>query len=239
VAVRVLFGGLVGGVGGFVGGMVGQVLYAWTQWQLFLILGWTVTGLLIGASPGIFDLLGRLARSEDTGGAVGKVVKGISGGALGGLLGGLLFLLLRAGWERLLGEQADAFWSPSATGFVVLGLCIGLLIGLAQVFLVEAWVRVEAGFRAGRELILENTDWTIGRAESCDLGLFGDATIEKLHARIVFEDGRYLLIDAGTVGGTWLNGTRIEGPAALHTGDEIGIGRARLVFQQRRKRKER
>jgi hypothetical protein len=165
---------------------------------------------------------------------VGKVSKGVSGGALGGLLGGVFFLLLRAGWGRLLHERADAFWSPSATGFVVLGLCIGLLIGLAQVLLVEAWLKVEAGFRAGRELILDKAEWTIGRAESCDLGLFGDATIEKLHARIVREDGRYLLLDEGTPGGTWLNGVRIAGATPLRAGDEIVIGRARLVFGERR-----
>ena len=60
-------------------------------------------------------------------------------------------------------------------GFVALGMCIGLLIGLAQVILKEAWVRVEAGFRAGREMILSKPEVTIGRAESCDIGLFGDA----------------------------------------------------------------
>ena len=39
-------------------------------------------------------------------------------------------------------------------GFVVLGLCMGLMIAVAQVVLKEAWLKVEAGFRKGRELLL-------------------------------------------------------------------------------------
>jgi FHA domain len=235
---RVLVGGCVGGLGGLVGGGLGQVLYGRTQWALFLVLGWSLTGLLIGAAPGTFDLLASLMRDEDNRGARRKVVNGVLGGAIGGVLGGTLFLVLRGLWGLVLRERAEDFWSPSATGFVALGLCIGLLIGLAQVILKEAWVRVEVGFRAGRELILSRAETTIGRAESSDVGLFGDPSIERLHARIVLEDGRYLLEDAGTPGGTFLNGERISGPTPLSAGDEIGVGRSRLRFGERQKREE-
>src|SRR5262245_58235315 len=145
VAWRVLVGGFVGGLGGFAGGALGQLLYGRTQWKVFLLLGWAFTGLLIGLAPGLYDLFARLMRDEDTRGARRKVVNGVLGGSAGGLLGGLLFLLLSAGWGLAFGEMARDFWSPSATGFVALGLCIGLLIGLAQVILKEAWLKVEAG----------------------------------------------------------------------------------------------
>ena len=78
--------------------------------------------------------------------------------------------------------------SSLAIGLVILGLCIGLLIGLAQVVLKEAWLKVESGFRAGREVMLSKDETTIGRAESCDIGLFGDNTIERLHARIQLQE---------------------------------------------------
>ena len=78
-------------------------------------------------------------------------------------------------------------WTPSAAGFVALGLCIGLLIGAAQVILKEAWVKVEEGFRPGRELIVSKGEIVIGRAESCDVGLFGDNAVERTHARIYGE----------------------------------------------------
>jgi hypothetical protein len=235
--VRVLVGGLTGGLGGFVGGALGQILYGATWWSLFLIFGWTVTGLLIGFAPGVFDLLAALMRNEDVRGARRKAVNGLLGGAVGGLLGGMMFLVLRAGWGLALGRRADEFWSPGATGFVVLGLCIGLMIGLAQVILKEAWLKVESGFRAGREVLLAKDEFTIGRAESSDLGLFGDPQIERTHARIRREGSRYLLEDAGTEGGTFLNGERIEGPVLLRAGDLIRVGRSTLRFGERQKKR--
>jgi pSer/pThr/pTyr-binding forkhead associated (FHA) protein len=115
-------------------------------------------------------------------------------------------------------------------------MCIGLLIALAQVILSEAWLRVDQGFRAGRELILSKAEITIGRAESCDLGLFGDPTVEKLHARIVQKGDRYLIDDNRTPGGTFLNGERVDGPTPLRSGDEIRVGRCVLRFGERQKR---
>lgn len=123
-------------------------------------------------------------------------------------------------------------------GFVALGLCIGLLIGLAQVILKEAWIQVEAGFRAGRQMILSKPEFTIGRAESCDIGLFGDAAVERLHARILLQNNQYYLSDAGTPAGTFLNGRPIAQPTPLRSGDAIGIGKSLLRFSERAKRNE-
>src|SRR3954447_9859416 len=92
---RMLVCGAVGCIAGFFGGFIGQALYGWRQVSLFLVFGWTLTGLLIGASLGAFDLFSRLLHEEDLGGALRKVVNGVIGGSLGGLLGGTLFLLIR------------------------------------------------------------------------------------------------------------------------------------------------
>src|SRR4029077_18831256 len=104
--------------------------------------------------------------------------------------------------------------------------CIGLAIGVAQVVLQEAWLKVEAGFRKGRELLVARTPMTIGRAESCDLGLFGDNGIERLHARILRQGHQYLIEDAGSSGGTYVNEARIAEPTPLRSGDVIGVGNA-------------
>jgi hypothetical protein len=236
VVLRVVLAVGVGCIGGLLGGGIGQILYSSTHLSLFLIVGWTITGLLIGAAPGMYDFLDRLMKDESTHGARRKVVNGLLGGAVGGLLGGTLYLLLLSAGEMMLREQAGRFWSPTVTGFVALGLCLGLLIGLAQVILKEAWVRVEEGFRAGRELILAKPETTIGRGEQCDIGLFGAATVEKLHARIVLKNNRYLLADADTPAGTYLNGKRIDGPTPLRSGDEIRVGNCVLRFGERQKR---
>jgi FHA domain-containing protein len=238
IGARVLVAVGVGTVGGFLGGLVGQALYHFRHWSVFLIFGWAMTGLLIGAAPGVFDVLARLAREEDLGGALRKIGNGLLGGFLGGLLGSVLFLMLQSVWGLIFRDRVEDFWSPSATGFVALGMCIGLLIGLAQVILKEAWVKVESGFRPGRELILSKPEVVIGRAEGCDIGLFGDNSVERTHARILRKGRQYLLDDAGTPGGTYINGERVAGPTPLRAGDRIQVGRCVLLFGERRKQAE-
>ena len=220
---------------GLLGGLLGEALYGRWHWGVLLVLGWTLVGLLVGLSVGVFDLLARLAQGGDPYGAVRKVGNGLLGGALGGVVGGTLSLLLRGAWAGLFeGKPSDLLWSPSATGFVALGACIGLMVGLAQVILKEAWLKVERGFRAGRELILSKPVVTIGRAEACDVGLFGDPGVDKLHARILRRGNGYLVEDADSSGGTYLNGERVDGPARLRSGDAIRVGRCVLRFGERR-----
>jgi hypothetical protein len=235
LAGRVLVAMAVGVLGGFLGGFVGQVLYFRWQHSAALLFGWTLTGLLIGAAPGMYDLLARLMNSEDLRGARRKIVNGLVGGSVGGLVGGVLFVLLGQAWSALLRGREDDFWSPGATGFVVLGLCIGLLIGLAQVVLKEAWLKVEAGFRPGREWILGKPEVTLGRAEGCDVGLFGDRGVERVHARIRREGDLFVLCDADSATGTFVNDERLRGPRVLHSGDAIRLGRCVLRFGERRK----
>jgi hypothetical protein len=227
---------LVGGLGGFLGGGIGQALYGWLQFGAFLFLGWTITGLLIGASISAFDMLARKMHDEELGGVRRKLFNGVLGGAAGGFLGGVSFLLLQSIWRGVLRGEYEDFWSPSATGFVILGVCIGLLIGLAQVILKEAWVRVEVGFRAGRELILLLPETTIGRAEGCHIALFGDSGVEKVHARILHQARTFILEDTGSASGTFINGKRITGPTPLASGDQIRLGSSILRFSERQKR---
>jgi hypothetical protein len=217
----------IGCLGGVLGGLVAEGL---DQVNHYLrVVGWMLVGTVIGSSVGIFDLFRALRSGEQPGMAARKVVNGLVGGALGGLTGGLFF--------EVLTSQLDLPRSGLAIGLVVLGLCIGLMIGLAQVILREVWLRVEAGFRPGRELIVSKGEITLGRAESCDLGLFGDPGIERLHARILHQGRHYLLADAGTPGGTFLNEQRITQPSPLRSGDAIRVGKSVVRFGERRKRK--
>jgi hypothetical protein len=230
---RLLIAAMVGAGGGFLGAMAGQFLYSLTQLSLFLILGWTTTGLLIGIAPGSYDYLGRIVFSLDANSAQRKVIQGMIGGCLGGLAGSFVFLWLRDTWDKALAGRSAEFWSPSATGFVALGMCIGLFIGLARVILKEAWIKVELGFRPGRELILSRPITYIGRAEGCDVGLFGDDQIEKQHAKIVQHQGRYWVEDLDSAAGVYVNGEKVEGEMSLRAGDLIEVGRAALRFGER------
>jgi hypothetical protein len=217
----------VGLFGGMVGALIGEVLHSALHFPI--VLGWILVGVCVGASIGVFDLLRAILHQEDLRAPLKKTRNGVYGGCLGGLLGGLPFGLL-LGTSKI--PRSDL-----AISLVILGLCIGLLIGLAQVFLKEAWLKVARGFRAGRELLLSKDETTIGRAESCDLGLFGDSAIERLHARILLRDNRYLLADADTPGGTYLNDRRVTQPTPLNTGDRIRVGDSVIEFGARLKRK--
>ncbi len=217
----------LGGMGGALGGLFGQVFHEYISHLLFFI-GWIIAGGLIGASVGVYDLSRAFTTEQDLRIPMRKVANGAVGGFLGGFLGGLLYGML-SGVEFLT-------HSGLALGLVVLGLCIGLLIGLAQVFLKEAWLKVESGFRAGREIMLSKNETTIGRAESCDVGLFGDNAVEWTHARIQLKNNQYVLADAETPGGTFLNGRSVKKPTPLHDGDAIGVGGCVLRFGERQKR---
>jgi hypothetical protein len=227
---------LIGSLGGLLGGIIGQFFLGKTGLSLFLILGWALTGLLIGMSICSFEVLLRQVRRESLAGVRRKLINGMLGGAVGGLLGSILSIVLKALWSaRFPGQPLDLLWSPSASGFVALGVCIGLLIGLAQVFFHDAWIKVEAGFRAGRELLLSKGETVIGRAEACDVGLFGDAGVDPRHASIIRQGDRLVLVDAGTKGGTFLNEQRITGPTPLRSGDLIRVGRSVLRYGERRR----
>jgi hypothetical protein len=220
---RVLVCAGLGLAGGAFGGLAGQLFNQ--RLGAPLVVGWAMAGVLIGASVGAYDV----AR-ERTAGSVRKLTNGVLGGLLGGVGGGLPFTLL-AGSETLAR-------SGLAVGLVLLGGCIGLMIGLTQVVLKEAWLRVEEGFRPGRELLLTRDETTLGRGETCDLGLFADNAVQTLNARIVRHGNRYLLAHAADAGETFVNDKPVgRTPVALRAGDSVRLGKSVLRFGERQKRK--
>jgi hypothetical protein len=231
IFLRVMIAVIIGAVGGLLGGVSGHLLYHSTQIDALLIVGWTIVGLLCGMSVGSFDMLASVIQRKAQKAGRAKFLKCIIGGLIGGAVGGGLALLCRI---ALSGRFIHA---PTATGFVVLGGCIGLLVGLAQVILKEAWIKVEAGFRAGREMILAKDKTSVGRAEGSDVALFGDTEVEKLHAHIVLDAGRYYLEDNATPGGTFLNDEKVNGRTPLNSGDRIRMGNSVLRFYERTKRR--
>lgn len=70
---------------------------------------------------------------------------------------------------------------------------------------------------------------TLGRNRSNTIVLV-DRHASRWHAEVVFEEGRWMLRDCGTLNGTRRNGERLQCPTALESGDVIGIGDTRLRF---------
>jgi hypothetical protein len=236
LSIRISITLLIGALGGLLGGFLGQALYQMANVSLLLIFGWTLTGVLIGAAPSAFDFLGAVMRNEERRGAQRKLRNGLIGGTIGGFVGGVVSLLMQGVWSSIFKDaEATSLWSPSAMGFVALGACIGLSVSMTQVILREAWLKVESGFRPGRQLLLTRPQMVIGRAESCDVGLFGDAAVEKVHAKITRSADRWTVEDAGTPTGTLVNGQRIAGATPLKAGDRIQVGGCVLAFDLKTK----
>ena len=63
--------------------------------------------------------------------------------------------------------------------------------------------------------------------------LFGEDDVERLETILRLQrDGRWMIEDAGSLNGTFVNRKRVES-AALDDGDEIQIGKYRLTFLTR------
>ncbi|HEX2898209.1 MAG TPA: FHA domain-containing protein [Bacteroidia bacterium] len=69
---------------------------------------------------------------------------------------------------------------------------------------------------------------TVGRDASCDIQ-FNLSTISRTHFQIIYQNGKYMLLDLGSTNGTALNGGRVN-QAELRHGDEIKAGEAILHF---------
>jgi pSer/pThr/pTyr-binding forkhead associated (FHA) protein len=87
---------------------------------------------------------------------------------------------------------------------------------------------VKRGPNAGSRFSLGDDKTTIGRHPDSDIFL-DDVTVSRRHAEVTQTDGRFTVTDAGSLNGTYLNRERIE-QAEMHSGDELQIGKFRLVF---------
>lgn len=70
--------------------------------------------------------------------------------------------------------------------------------------------------------ILNRTSMVIGRAPECDI-CFDLRWVSRTHARIRLEGGHYVLEDAGSKNGVFVNGQRVTEPRPLEDGDRIQI----------------
>lgn len=84
------------------------------------------------------------------------------------------------------------------------------------------------GPNAGSRYLLDRRLTTIGRHPESHLFL-DDVTVSRRHAEIHGEDGQLTIRDQGSLNGTYVNGDRVE-ERVLRTGDELQIGRFKLVF---------
>lgn len=90
-----------------------------------------------------------------------------------------------------------------------------------------ALLRVDHGPNAGSRFLLDADLTTVGRHPSSDIFL-DDVTVSRKHAHFVREGDGFVVRDVGSLNGTYVNRERIDS-AQVHTGDEVQIGKFRLV----------
>lgn len=97
----------------------------------------------------------------------------------------------------------------------------------------SALLVVVRGPNLGARFLLNAEKVSVGRKPKCDIFL-DDVTVSRKHAIFVKEDTGYVMRDAGSLNGTYVNRERVDS-AQLKTGDIVQIGKYRMVYYSSRK----
>ncbi len=87
---------------------------------------------------------------------------------------------------------------------------------------------VKRGPNAGSKFFMDSDATSVGRHPESDIFL-DDITVSRRHAEFRRDANGFSLHDVGSLNGTYVNRERVEG-AELRSGDEIQIGKFKLVF---------
>ncbi|HYF46491.1 MAG TPA: FHA domain-containing protein [Acidimicrobiales bacterium] len=88
---------------------------------------------------------------------------------------------------------------------------------------------VKRGPKAGSRFALTDDVTTAGRHPDSDIFL-DDITVSRRHAEVVRAGDGYAVRDVGSLNGTYLNRERIDDETVLTNGDELQVGKYKLVF---------
>jgi pSer/pThr/pTyr-binding forkhead associated (FHA) protein len=90
---------------------------------------------------------------------------------------------------------------------------------------------LEVSKPSGRELVpLTGQRVTLGKALTNDVPLDHDETVSRLHAVLENLGFAWSIRDMGSRNGTYLNGERITAERVLRSGDEVRVGKCRVIF---------
>ncbi len=92
----------------------------------------------------------------------------------------------------------------------------------------SALLVVQRGPGAGSRYLLDSDLSTVGRHPESDIFL-DDITVSRRHVEFRRQDGGFRVHDVGSLNGTYVNGDRVD-DAELQNGDEVRIGKFRLIF---------
>jgi pSer/pThr/pTyr-binding forkhead associated (FHA) protein len=87
---------------------------------------------------------------------------------------------------------------------------------------------VKRGPNAGARFLFKHPVTSVGRHPGSDIVL-DDVTVSRRHAEFRWEDGALIVVDVGSLNGTYVNRQLTES-RVLIPGDQLQVGKFRLVF---------
>jgi len=93
-----------------------------------------------------------------------------------------------------------------------------------------AWLAIREGDRVGKRFDITKNGESVGRAADNTISL-DDSTVSRQHAKIVFEDGKFLVHDLASANKTKVNGVEAV-RQELQDGDEVEFGSVKMVFKR-------
>lgn len=95
----------------------------------------------------------------------------------------------------------------------------------------SAMLLVQRGPGAGARFLLDTDKVTVGRHPESDIFL-DDISVSRRHATFTRSGSGqgYVVSDLGSLNGTYVNRDRIDGDIPLGGGDEVQIGKYRLIY---------
>ena len=92
----------------------------------------------------------------------------------------------------------------------------------------SALLVVKRGPNAGSRFLLDQATTSAGRHPDSDIFL-DDVTVSRRHAEFRLDGNEFQVVDVGSLNGTYVNREPVDS-ATLTNGDEVQIGKFRLVF---------
>lgn len=93
----------------------------------------------------------------------------------------------------------------------------------------SALMIIHRGSGAGARYLIDTDVTSIGRHPDSDIFL-DDITVSRHHAKLVRRGDSIAVEDLGSLNGTYVNRTLVDGSAQLRIGDEVQIGKFRMIY---------
>ena len=87
---------------------------------------------------------------------------------------------------------------------------------------------VRRGNSSAQRFLVNEASTVAGRSPEADIFL-DDVTVSRKHAEFLIGAEGLIVRDLGSLNGTYINRNLVEGQSQLHTGDEVQIGKYKMV----------